>query len=252
MCSALVHQLISPVQIRAKAHDLNAFGYFSDKFARSVLQKLGIEEKKCSSTLHGELKRRISHCAWVDLRARQFFETHVDAQGIEINGGLSTRFYRLSESLDWPRFSWISVNTPSVDEYLNKVFPFTDNFRHLSSQNPTAHWYRNLGHGGNKKRFVIFSENAPFTTETAVIEALGPLVSLCEQQCCDIDVVLCHTLRNLGTTLNLLRAEIHILSFFNSNATRPIDYLLYPKTLFRRRYLSHHLRIEAPMQGVRP
>lgn len=70
---------------------------------------------------------------WLDAQCLAFFARHPKAMAIELGAGLSTRFHRLSESHEWPQFSWVDIDTPDITELKAAAMPAIDNYRLFSS-----------------------------------------------------------------------------------------------------------------------
>ncbi len=120
-------RLLEPLFERVLATEARAF---DDRAAASVLDSLRIHP----TARHRELPIaiRLAPARWIDKKVTTFLIEHPTAQGIEVNGGFSTRFHRLSAQADWPRFSWQLINSRDVNDCLNVMFPATDNFRYIS------------------------------------------------------------------------------------------------------------------------
>src|SRR4051812_17243247 len=78
---------------------------FNDQSANLLAQLLGINLKQ-RLPLQDEQKI-IERCQWFDERCLDFFQRHPRAMCIELGAGFSTRFHRLSDTADWPRFEWV-------------------------------------------------------------------------------------------------------------------------------------------------
>jgi|GEM_PF-2083089 len=64
----------------------------------------------------------------LDARALSFLADAPTALVINVGAGLNTRFHRLSQQLDWPRFHWLELNTPALAQAQQSYFPVTDNY----------------------------------------------------------------------------------------------------------------------------
>ncbi len=232
-----LNHLVSPVLFRANAHEQRRFGCFSDRFARSVLTKMSITTPFRQP--HSKVTQNINHCKWIDSRVLDFLEAHPFGEGMEILGGLSTRFYRLSESLEWPRFCWTSINTENDNNYLSKVFPATDNFKRIVSPKPNTQWYNAVSFSDDRQRIAIVAENAPIETASELIETISPFISVCEIKRMCLDLIISHRVKNTETTLALLGSNIETISSYACK-TSLFTGLVVGESCTR---ITHHLRI---------
>ncbi|WP_041522805.1 hypothetical protein [Gilvimarinus agarilyticus] len=65
----------------------------------------------------------------LDEHCRRFLAQAPEGLVINVAGGLSTRFHRLSQQLDWPRFHWLELDNPSVARAQQSYLPRTDHYR---------------------------------------------------------------------------------------------------------------------------
>lgn len=100
---------------------------FSDQSASLLAHLLGVNLKQRLSPV--DERQLIQRCQWFDERCRDFFQRHPHALCIELGAGLSTRFHRLSDTADWPRFQWVDVDLPSITASKAGVLPPIDNYR---------------------------------------------------------------------------------------------------------------------------
>lgn len=128
-----------------------------DRAASLVLERLDYPCPLARSVAQAYSQRARSS-DWIDERVMEFVSQFPTALCIEINGGLSTRFHRISDHMDWPQFSWLAVNTPDVDAWLRQVFPRTDNFRNIAGAAPLASWHEPLDLGQAPRVLVIVGE----------------------------------------------------------------------------------------------
>ena len=111
---------------------------FHDHAARALAKLLGVTTPLKNDPVWER------HCLlrsqWFDERCRQFFKRYPQAMCIDLGAGLSTRFHRLSESDDWPRFSWVDVDLPEITTLKAKVIPQIDNYRLISANIVNDDW----------------------------------------------------------------------------------------------------------------
>lgn len=116
---------------------------FSDQSASLLAQLLGINLRQRLSPL--DERRLIQRSQWFDECCRDFFQRHPRAMCIELGAGLSTRFHRLSDTADWPRFTWVEVDLPQVTALKAGVLPTIDNYRLLSADIEQDDWMNLIG-----------------------------------------------------------------------------------------------------------
>ncbi|WP_053979495.1 hypothetical protein [Marinagarivorans algicola] len=152
-------QLLAPVVCRAQARGDASTAGFIDRAAGYVLTLLDCkEEVNVSKSQHRLALRRYQ---WFDQEALCFFEQYPEGVGIEVAGGLSTRFHRLSEQLDWPRFSWRAVNTPSVDDCIGFIFPELDNHMHVACTKPLEDFTKTIHWRQAQPKLIIVGDDKP-------------------------------------------------------------------------------------------
>lgn len=126
---------------------------FKDQWASLLAQLLGISLKqRLSLPLERQL---IQRCQWFDDRCRDFFQRHPQALGIELGAGLSTRFHRLSDTSDWPRFKWVDVDLPHITESKASVLPTIDNYRLVAADIVNDDWLSRVGWESGQPLLVL-------------------------------------------------------------------------------------------------
>lgn len=130
--------IYSALSARAYAQKIWPAVGFHDHAARSLATLLGVSEpvKKDLAWGRGCLLRS----QWFDERCRQFFNRYPQALCIDLGAGLSTRFHRLSEAADWPRFSWVDVDLPDIIAIKAGAIPKIDNYRLMSANIAKDDW----------------------------------------------------------------------------------------------------------------
>jgi len=116
---------------------------FSDQFAQLLAQLLDISLKQRMPL--PEERRLIERCQWFDDCCRHFFQRHPKAMCIELGAGLSTRFHRLSDTADWPRFQWVDIDMPQVTVSIAQVLPHIDNYTLIGADIMVDDWLRVSG-----------------------------------------------------------------------------------------------------------
>lgn len=156
MDSTALTYLIQPVLDRAKASES---AFFKDSAASLLVERMRLAGSHRSHSPW--VLPEIRETQWIDRKVSAFFEVHPSGQGIEVNGGLSTRFHRLSALSDWPRFSWLMINSCAVSECLQSVFPKTDNLRRVVSETAAQSWPEFLSSKDSKALILIIGELEP-------------------------------------------------------------------------------------------
>lgn len=187
--------LVEPVIQRAQASEVSArVKGFSDCSAAVVLERLGINPRSddYTSLSQTENENQIARCTWIDDQLRLFLDINPDAEGVEVNGGLSTRFHRLSEQLDWPRFSWSAINTFDVNECLEYVFPTLDNCKYFACHQPESDWGNFVNWQGEKRKIVIIGEQKPLHCRGEAVEICRSIEQVLTRETPCIDLILTH------------------------------------------------------------
>ncbi|WP_020208342.1 hypothetical protein [Gilvimarinus chinensis] len=83
----------------------------------------------------------VQHSAWFDARCQELLRRNSNTRFISIGAGLNTRFHRLSQSSDWPRFSWWDLEQAEYSNCKRGLLPAVDNYQlqeyqpdHLAAQ----------------------------------------------------------------------------------------------------------------------
>lgn len=152
-------QLLAPVVCRAQARGDASTAGFIDRAAGYVLTLLDCKEEVNVSKSQQRIALR--RYQWFDQEALLFFEQYPEGVGIEVSGGLSTRFHRLCEQLDWPRFSWRTVNTPSVDDCIGFIFPELDNHMHVACTKPLEGFTKSIHWRQAQPKLIIVGDDKP-------------------------------------------------------------------------------------------
>ena len=135
--------IYTALSARAYAQQLWPAIGFHDHAAKSLAKLLGVSEpiKKDLPWGRGCLLRS----QWFDERCCQFFQRYPQAMCIDLGAGLSTRFHRLSDAADWPRFSWVDVDLPDVIAIKARAIPKIDNYQLLPANIVKDDWLARSG-----------------------------------------------------------------------------------------------------------
>lgn len=222
-------QLIDPVIFRAQADaHIHASG-FVDRTAHYLLRHLGINSDRIKMANHwGERKSELTRCLWVDRQATQFFQQHPKGLGVEINAGLSTRFHRLSENLDWPQFYWQAINEYEVAACIANVFVSLDNHSNTACQDVLSSWHKQVDWPEQTAILIILDDRQPITTWQDFQTFCCPLFKYLNEQAPTINLLLSHRIPNLKTTIAASGLKLSVLSSYNQ---KPIENSLFSKLL---------------------
>lgn len=177
--------------------------HLRDRAARFVLERLDYPcPLPLSSTAANSLRARSSD--WIDARVLAFVSQFPTALCIEINGGLSTRFHRISDHLDWPQFRWLAVNTPDVDAWLRAVFPRTDNFQNIAGKAPLASWHEPLNVAQAPRVLVIVGEQQALKDRRNLRILCANLQRVIGKGLEQVDVILRHSIPDFELQLKQL------------------------------------------------
>lgn len=234
--------LVEPVIKRARAQPVCNTKGFSDRAASFVLERLGIatNNRLDAPSLH------LSKCAWIDSQARSFFTLHPKGHGIEVDSGLSTRFHRISEQLDWPRFYWNAINPLDVNDCLRFVFPNLDNHHLVGVNAPLLHWHEHIAWTDAAPRLVIVGEAEPVKDWAIFTGLLANIQQSLTEQSPSIDLIFCHSVKEFDRLYASCSLPVTVLTkhkkFIGQRAglLRHLD-KLFPSKHKQREYIHHFL-----------
>ena len=116
---------------------------FRDQFAHLLAQMLDISLKQRWPL--SEERRLVERCQWFDDCCRDFLQRHPHAICIELGAGLNTRFHRLSDTADWPRFQWVDIDSPQITDSKARVLPHIDNYTLIGADIVLDDWLKVSG-----------------------------------------------------------------------------------------------------------
>jgi len=119
-----------------------AYAGYSDPAAAELAMRLGLEDEVEKELISASMDCYPEQYSWIDEQVMSFFEAYPRGLGVEIFGGLSTRFHRVSQQLEWPQFSWHCVDKVDVANAFRSAFPASDNFYLHGANNPMLDWGR--------------------------------------------------------------------------------------------------------------
>lgn len=189
------------------------------KYAGAITTSSGI------STRIPKDKRRIDkaslgRCQWIDKQVLRFFQCHPTGTGIEVNAGLSTRFHRLSDASDWPRFSWRTVNTEEVSGYVNLVFPVLDNHVSIVSDEPFEHWVDQLSipnrSSSSNAKIALIDEPHRMLSEQNFRDMAALIRDHLGAVTPSLDLILVHRIANIDEIVARLGDSVSLVSSYPS------------------------------------
>lgn len=168
-----VDTLIPSLLTRAQAYKQMPRMAFKDKAAELLVEKLDLKDCGQFIGVESPSDRNIAlaRCVWIDHCALQFIEQYPQAVGINLSCGLNTRFHRLSQQLDWPRFRWADIDTPETIAFNRGLLPSIDNYRAIGCDYWREDWLQKTGWKPNTPIIVVL-EKLAFTAPQKQLYAL--------------------------------------------------------------------------------
>lgn len=195
-------RLIDPVICRAQADSEYTRSGFVDRAARSVLTKLGLDRSYAdASHVYRRRQHQLRRWQWIDQQVLHFLYSHPQATGIEVGGGLSTRFHRLCERMDWPRFSWRAINTHDVSDCIHFLFPLLDDHTSVASEAPLTDWCNHVHWTESAPKIVIIAEEQPLQSWQDFQQMYSNISDSLTPQTPAIDILLSHSIDNLHESI---------------------------------------------------
>lgn len=133
----LVEQ-VHGLQRRMAAASLWPEMHFADPPACALATLLGVDAQRFSATPRE--RALLEKTQWFDKNACEFLQQYPQARVLEIGAGLSTRFHRLCGCIDWPRFSWIDLDSRDAINSKARVLPPIDNYQLLDTSVLDGDW----------------------------------------------------------------------------------------------------------------
>jgi hypothetical protein len=187
-------RLINPVICRAQATYEASSSGFVDGASSYVLMPLERDEPVHDRTLWRQHKQQLQRWQWIDHAAMDFFKKYPRGIGVEVDGSSSTRFHRVSELMDWPKFSWRAINTIDVADYLDFVFPLIENHVSVVCDKPLTEWTRHIRWNDPIPKIVILGEAKPLD-DWKVFGQLASLIQNClNDESPSLDVLISHSI----------------------------------------------------------
>ena len=94
-----------------------------DLAARELWQMCRSDRPRAQANRHC-----LEHSVWFDNRCLKLLRTRPDINFVNIGGGLNTRFYRLCQNCDWPRFTWWDLELPEFYDCKKRLLPRLDHY----------------------------------------------------------------------------------------------------------------------------
>lgn len=189
-------QLVDPVVCRAQVATTTIRPDFVDRAARYVLERLGCDVPGKNAAWNPSIGQ-VCRWQWIDQQANRFFRVAPMGLGIEVDGGLSTRFHRVSDQLDWPRFAWRTVNTSDVVDCLDYVFPQLDNYSNIGCEQPAFDWIRYVPWHDPTPKMVFLGDQNPFAKWEDFVRVSVDIQSRLSNETPVLELVLTHCIPRL-------------------------------------------------------
>lgn len=100
--------------------------HFYDRAAARLGILLNIDRRLRFNPSYEQRYLRASQ--WLDQQCLKVFQKHPTTVGVELGAGFSTRFHRLSECHEWPRFSWVDIDNEELIRIKSSAMPRIDNY----------------------------------------------------------------------------------------------------------------------------
>lgn len=196
---------------------------FHDRAARLLAALLGVHKPVQNDP---EWERScLVRSQWFDMRCCEFFTRHPQGLCIDLGAGLSTRFHRLSEADDWPRFSWVDVDVPEVIALKQNAIPRIDNYQLIAADIASDDWLAATGWH-------------PHTPLIITLESVLPDMSLTE-----IGKVFAIIAKHCVATRCARASQIEILFDYAKPARRWYEFFFSCPRARALQYLTHCLAL---------
>ena len=202
-----------------RASHASAQSGFVDHAARYVLKKINNRNGNkvaLKNNIKPQGKYSFDHYQWIDNQAHQFFLHYPKAVGIEIDSGLSTRFHRVSERLNWPKFSWKAINTHEVKQVISQVFPQMDNYENLATPSPKDDWHKLIDWSDSNPKIVICENTEAYQSWEDVYQLYVRVCDQLSKETPSIQIILSHKITNLRRKLPVTDKNIALISSYQS------------------------------------
>ena len=198
--------LLTPVIHRANTKST----MLTDRAALYVLEKLGVTTQH--NTVLLQQRDALARYQWIDQQLLSYFQKHPKAECIEVNGGLSTRFHRLSEKSDWPQFSWSAINTHDINDCLQYVFPRLDNYRSIGDNDSLRSWQKHIRWNAKENKILILGEYQPVQNWNDFTALYINIQRSLTSQTPYLDIILTHQINDFPTHCMNYKLSTHIIS----------------------------------------
>ncbi len=167
-----IGRLLEPVIDRATASARYPRMRWRDQWAEMVLEKLGVAPilTRTFRVSTAQQFDNLQRCKWIDDQLLAFLQRYPDAQVVELNAGLSTRFHRISNACDWPRFSWVAGDTTDVIDIVRHVFPTLDHHARVVFDGAGVDWLDAMPGKSGKPLMII--DDGGMIADTRMMDAL--------------------------------------------------------------------------------
>lgn len=238
-----IGRLIEPVISRATASAVYPRLGWRDRWAEMVLEKLDVAPELMRSFRASSEQQfdGLQRCKWIDDQLLTFLRRYPNAQVVELNAGLSTRFHRISNACDWPRFSWVAVDTMDVTEVVSYVFPKLDHHARVTFDGIGVNWLDSMP-WRTGAALMIIDDGGLVTDRQTTQTLLQKLLRIAERHT-PVHLLITQKILNIQALINISGRPLNLLTHSNESE----DGLpLIPRLLLRlkNRFSSRrHLRV---------
>lgn len=234
--------LLLPLVMRGHAVNFWQQTGFVDQAAEYLVRKLDLAKpawqgNQFPARLHLELER----CKWIDGQVLNFLARHPHALGVELGAGLSTRFQRLSAKIEWPRFSWVDLDSQDVIDCADLIFPATDNYRLVACDSWREDWLAKTRWRPGVPLIVLL-ETLAQPEEVSVLEhMLAPLIEAAARSSEPVHLILDYA----SPALQKIRKQLRCMLYGKSCAG-----FLDTQDLFKRLNMNGRIIAETDLAAI--
>lgn len=162
LSSDISQELVSTLTLRARG---NRFNTLLDHAASQLASQLSLNT---AQSLTANEKAALERSKWLDQQVIDFLTQYPTALGIELSAGVSTRFHRISNTLEWPQFRWADINTPETHAFNQSLLPITDNYRSLGCDLYQQDWLYQASWQPSQPLLILVESPTPSDLENLI------------------------------------------------------------------------------------
>lgn len=127
--------------------------HFYDRAAAKLGRLFNVDRQRRFNPSDEQRYLRVSQ--WLDQQCLSVLSKHPTTVGIEVGAGFSTRFHRLSECHEWPRFSWVDIDSEDVIRMKTSAMPRIDNYFLVADHKTVTNVVVNIGRRSSGPLMVV-------------------------------------------------------------------------------------------------